>query len=322
MDRTALLKRPTFRGKKILIVGDLIIDAHHFGRPLSALTEGVVFGAEALRTEFSWGGAGLLVKNILALGGKVVFISRVGTDRYREYADDFTYPRLTKCFIAEPKLRMTVKERFWIGSHKVMKWNHLDNRSSRPATENSIIRMVRKFLPSCDTLVVSDYRHGLITRKLARRLVETSHQFKKPLYLDSQIGQRAGNHSWYKKSDLVCLNKKEAMSIDKKFSLNYLKDSLARISKGLQVLQVVVKLGKRGSAAYISGSYLRTPAPTVKAVDPTGAGDAFLAALALSEYPPTPKSLAFANRWAAISTTAVGTELPNSGNLKINKVRP
>ena len=68
---------------------------------------------------------------------------------------------------------------------------------------------------------------------------------------------------------------------------------------------VVVTLGERGARVVTSGDSYLVPAPVVKAVDTTGAGDAFNGALAvaLSEGEPLRQAVRFANYAGALSVT-------------------
>lgn len=85
-----------------------------------------------------------------------------------------------------------------------------------------------------------------------------------------------------------------------------------RIGGGL----VVVTLGDRGAAALIDGRVEMFPAYAIRAVDTTGAGDAFHAAMAVCCLRGTPlrEALDFSNAVAAMKCTAPGgrTGLPRS----------
>ena len=80
------------------------------------------------------------------------------------------------------------------------------------------------------------------------------------------------------------------------------------IRQGLR--RVVITLGERGSLVAGSESVELIPAFKVKAVDTTGAGDAFIGSFAvfLSEGLLEKEALTRANLYAALSTTKVGTQ--------------
>ena len=71
----------------------------------------------------------------------------------------------------------------------------------------------------------------------------------------------------------------------------------------------VVTCGKNGAVACVDGQILHVPAPAVSAVDTTGAGDVFSAALAWARRErrlPWPEALALACAAAAHSTQGIG----------------
>jgi ribokinase len=74
---------------------------------------------------------------------------------------------------------------------------------------------------------------------------------------------------------------------------------------------VIVKLGEQGCVLLSDSEVRHLPAPQVKAVDATAAGDVFNAALAvaLSEGVDLPAACRFANRAAALSVTRMGTQI-------------
>ena len=74
--------------------------------------------------------------------------------------------------------------------------------------------------------------------------------------------------------------------------------------------RVVITLGERGSMVASSEGVELIPPFKVKAVDTTGAGDAFIGSFAvfLSEGLPEKEALTRANLYAALSTTKVGTQ--------------
>ncbi len=68
---------------------------------------------------------------------------------------------------------------------------------------------------------------------------------------------------------------------------------------------VIVTLGEKGSHVVTPSDSFHVPAPRVKAVDSTGAGDAFNGALAvaLSEGEPLASAVKFANYAGALTVT-------------------
>jgi ribokinase len=73
---------------------------------------------------------------------------------------------------------------------------------------------------------------------------------------------------------------------------------------------LIVTLGASGAATVIDGEVARLSAPSVQTIDTTGAGDAFMGALAysLSRGDALTDAIELANRCGAISTATLGTQ--------------
>lgn len=73
---------------------------------------------------------------------------------------------------------------------------------------------------------------------------------------------------------------------------------------------LIVTLGANGAATVIDGEVVRLSAPSVQTIDTTGAGDAFMGALAysLSRGDALTDAIELANRCGAISTATLGTQ--------------
>ncbi len=305
-----------FSKGKVIVIGDLILDILREGKALGVSAETPTLVVRHERSRFSQGGAGLLVQNILALGGKATFVTLLGDDEYVSHHENFNHRNLEKMPFREKERLTTVKERFWSDNHKLLCWDRLDNRPISPETEKSILAFVKQNLSSFDKLVVSDYRHGLISKNLAKELVKIAKENNKPVYIDSQIAQNVGNHEWYAGATLFCLNKKEALNAHPDFDDSNIQKSLGNLRGILNAENIILKLGEKGAAALLGDKFLSFPAHEVKVLDTIGAGDAFFAVLALAPHEDLENYLGLANIWAALSTTTIGTELPKVEKLK------
>jgi len=300
----------SFGSTKVLMIGDVILDEYRWGTALGLSAETPTIVARDDTTSVSIGGAGLFCRNMLALGGKVKFISLLGGDEFRRFANNFRHKNLTKAFIEDKTRKTTVKSRFWVSGYKLLQWDQLDNRFISPEIEDRIVSMIVSDLPSFDRLVVSDYRHGLITESLAAKLVELAKQFSKPIYVDSQVSQRAGNHRWYTGADLFCVNEREALTVDAEFAARPIDTSLSVLAESLKANTVVVKLGEHGCSVLLDSKLVSVAPPPTVVKDTSGAGDAFFAVLSLAPSQLCEDHLAMANTWAALSTTLKGAQPP------------
>ena len=69
-----------FEGRRLLVVGDVMLDEYVWGEVQRVSPEAPVPVVEARRHTYGLGGAGNVVDNVLALGGSVVVAGLIGND--------------------------------------------------------------------------------------------------------------------------------------------------------------------------------------------------------------------------------------------------
>ena len=314
MDKIDIIN--SFDKKKILLIGDTILDIYSHGREVCRSSDSDAIEVEEDKISVSFGGASLVASNILELGGRVIFFSMVGDDEAARYYDNFNHPKLEKHFLVDKDRPTTVKKRFWAGDEKLFQANQADNRYIGPSISKKMIKEIEPFIKNIDVMVVLDAQHGLLSKELTTDLIKLSKKYQKPIYVDSQISHRPSNHSLYGGADCLFFNQTEARAVLTNFDAQDLEESLKSLKEKFKLNNVVIKLGERGSAALFNGQFVQGHPYKVKAIDPCGAGDTFLAAFSLSDRNAVTESLDVANTWAALSTTILGTVPPKKQNLR------
>ena len=280
---------------------------------LSAETPTIV--ARKQEVKHTLGGAALVCRNLLELGARVDFLTLAGGDEEAKYVRELRGASLKMQVVVEADRPTTVKHRFWVDGYKLFQ---LDQRDDRPISEetcNGVLSQVDRALPDTDIVVISDYRHGLLSPSLLGRLLPRIHAIGKPVYVDSQVSQVSANHTLYQGGCVICLNLKEARRIDPGFTPTKDARSFAILNRELDTERIVVKLGENG-ALYQDGTRVTSsPAMNVTVVDSTGAGDAFLAAFCLAGTEDPSSALKLANIWAGLSVQIHGTVPPTKADL-------
>jgi rfaE bifunctional protein kinase chain/domain len=305
----------TFQNTRVLLVGDTIVDLYTYAAALGLSVETPTIVARPTSVSRTLGGAAFVCRNLLELGAHVDFITAVGEDDEAAHVAGFAAPQLNLIALADPGRPTTVKHRFWIDGYKLLQLESGDDVPSGEALAAAAMAAFHARVPKADVVVISDYRHGLITPAMAAAFVSGATAAGKPVYVDSQVAQNTSNHTDYRGGAIVCLNLKEARSVDPAFSPTDQPDAFAALRARLDARTLIVKLGERGSMLFDGERVVTAPAWPVQAVDTTGAGDAFLAALALSGADDPLEALTLANAWAALSIQIHGTVPPTVGDL-------
>ena len=289
-------------GKKVLVVGDVIIDKYTHGRKLGVSAETPTIVAEWEKKEMFVGGAGLVVRNLLRLGCDVTLLTVTAeslTDLLIESSDPPTPEEMNR-FHHSPFVmlgwKLTRKHRYFVDDYKLLQYDVLNKGQWDQESRRQFFKKYCDLVDRCDAVVFCDNRHGIFDQELAGAMTISSGE--RQSFVDCQVSQSAGRHEWFYSAKYMLLNERELNS--------YFPYSGLGITNKIEELEdrwytkILVKRGALGAQS--AQEYY--PGEPVTAVDTCGAGDAFLAALVSSN------DIHFANKWAAASCTYKGTVVP------------
>ncbi|GBF23261.1 ADP-heptose synthase [Candidatus Gastranaerophilus sp. (ex Termes propinquus)] len=277
------------KNPKMLVVGDFGIDEMVYGLASRISREAPVLILEHSHTKIILGTASNAANNISALnGGKV---SAMGT-----YGDDYHAPILLNTlelskidtqYMLEDKTRKTITKTRISGSSSqsvVQQIVRIDRQTSTPLlpkTEAKVIENLKKAIPECDGVILSDYHLGFLTDNIIRAAIEISKANNKIIVADIQK-----NFEKYKGVDAITPNQPDT----EKFLGYSIKDDVSLkkagedIIKALDLKCLLLTRGDNGMALFKNDSkHILIPAFNKKEVfDVTGAGDTVVATFALA----------------------------------------
>lgn len=300
---------------RVLLLGDTILDIYTYGSAMGLSAETPTIVARRNEVKYSLGGAALVCRNLLELGAAVQFVTLVGTDEEAAHVREFAAPKLKLLTVADAGRPTTVKHRFWVDGYKLFQLDQRDDRAISDQIGQQVMAHVEKALADTDVMVISDYRHGLLSPGLVAEMLPRLHAAGKPVYVDSQVSQNASNHTLYRGGCVICLNLKEARCIDPRFSPSTDAKAFAVLNRELDTEQILVKLGSEGAMFQDGSKVTHAPANKATVVDTTGAGDAFLSAFCLARTGNSEGALLLANAWAGLSVQIHGTVPPTKDDL-------
>ena len=298
--------------KHVLVIGDTILDHNVYCEPIGLSLETPTIKTRFSSEDYSFGGAANVVSNLLALGCKVSFITGIARDKYASIIDAWAHPNLSLCWLPYNG-QNTVKSRFWLSRNDVpYKYLQMNQGTPMDTAPSQILNAVKNGLgmASPDLVLLVDYRHGMFrNEEFTQEVIALCHSKSTPVISSSQTSSRGDRYSFFCNSDLICMNQFEAES----HMHNFLPTALGM--RGLSTLlraNVCVTLGSKGCTLFKNQVCYSHEGYRISTVDTCGAGDAFLAALALKYEE---EDLEFCNKWAAISTTRNGVYVPTLGEL-------
>ena len=154
------------RGRKILVVGDVMVDEWIWGTVTRISPEAPVPVVAVNDHSFTLGGAGNVTNNLRALEASVRFVGAVGEDAFAQTAVDLLENEgvASDSLVRVAGRPTTRKTRVVAHNQQVVR---TDWESTAPLGERDRTRIadaVRAALPNADAVIVSDYAKGVIGR--------------------------------------------------------------------------------------------------------------------------------------------------------------
>ena len=269
---------------KVLVIGEAIIDKYVFCETLGKSGKEPHLVLRNLREEVYLGGALSIARNVSDFCKKITILSMLGQEKeYEKYIKKILTRKIKSKFLYKSKSPTIVKKRYLehITNNKVLGIYTLNDESLNKKDESIFEKMILKEIKKHDVVIVSDYGHGLITKKLAKLLCKNS----KFLALNAQANaSNTGYHSIqkYKGVNCVVINETELRQElrDKNEKLDIL---TKKLTKMIGINNLVITRGSNGAILYNSKDkkYFHCPAFASKVIDKIGAGDSMLSIMSI-----------------------------------------
>ena len=312
-----------FAGRRLLVLGDLMLDHYLWGRCERISPEAPVPVVEVQKETSSLGGAGNVAANLTSLGAEPVLVGLVGEDdRSRQLFEAFADRGVdTRAIVRDPSRPTTMKTRIIAHSQQVVRadWE------SRADVEGKALKMLlatlERELPKCHGLIVSDYGKGVVTRVVLEKAIGLAKAKKLPTCVDP----KESHIDAYKGVSILTPNQNEAGYVMGQRITD--ETSLMSVGWGLQKrLDVDCALITRGADGMSlferSGRYTHLPTVAREVYDVTGAGDTVVSvvALALAAGADYPEACYLANHAAGVVIREVGTATCSPSELRASLV--
>ena len=267
---------------KVLIIGDAIVDEYHYCRGLSKPPKDNIVCAQFLGEERFAGGSLACANHAAGFCKEVRLLTCLGAaDSKQDFINDHLKPNVRREFFTRKDSCTVVKRRFVdpVFLSKLFEVAFFDDHEVPAALESQICAKLEKIVPAYDLVLVSDFGHGFITRRMIDIIC------KKARYLAVNTQTNSANAGYnlitkYPRVDYVCIDEPE-IRLAAQNRYGELKDIMKAIGKRLHSQRVAVTRGHRGSITFDSKTgFHEIPTFTDKVVDRVGAGDAYLSVTA------------------------------------------
>lgn len=282
-DRLAKAVRTEFEKKRILVLGDLMVDEYILGKVGRISPEAPVPVLNYRGTERSAGGASNVALNMHAMGGKLSMAGVAGLDDSGIWLREFLKgARInTEGIVAEENRMTTVKTRFATKVQQLLRVDREDNSPIQEITQTKILDYMMRHISEWDAVVLSDYCKGVFENPgFVRKIIHMCNENHVIVTIDS----KSRHIDAFENADFVKPNNLElenAVNI----AINDL-ESLDRAGKAYlersKAKSIIVTRGADGISIFERGSERRDYASkAVQVFDVTGAGDTVISTITL-----------------------------------------
>ncbi len=270
--------------QKILILGEMIIDKYSFCKPLGKSGKDPIMMFSKVKEETYVGGAGAIANHAKEISNNVSMYSMIGDENnYVNFLNKNLSKKIKKHFYIKKDSPTIEKQKFldFVTHNKIIGFYKFNDQQIKEKDEIKMYNKIKKILTKDTVLLISDYGHGMISSKLAKKLLK----LKNFVTLNAQVNAaNSGTHSIKKYSniDLVIINETE---LKNELRNNYetTENLMIQMSKMYNFKIIVVTKGKDGVLLYnnLKSKFYFCPAFTDNVVDKIGSGDAMLAVMSL-----------------------------------------
>ncbi len=312
---TKLLKNiDKFRGKKILVVGDVMLDSAVWGKVERISPEAPVPVVQVQRETYTAGGAANVANNINALGGQALLMGLIGADRNGEIFKKVLKDKKIKAgYLLPDSKRPTIRKNriMAIPQHQLLRIDEEEIKPIGDFLEKKILTQIKKNIPQVGAVIISDYAKGMISLKIAQQIISLAAQRKIPVVVDPKPSHK----DYYRGATVIKPNKKEAREMSGAESVL---DAGRQLQEELES-NIVLTQGEDGVAIFEIGRkpvVIKTKAREI--FDVSGAGDTVVSTLALSLVSGASllDAAEIANYAAGVVVGKVGTATLDTSELK------
>jgi len=280
--RLAELKE-NFYGKKIAVIGDMMLDGYFWGDVKRISPEAPVPVVEIDNQFFRFGGAANVVLNIKQLGAVPYPFGAVGDDNESQILNDlFAKNEIQNIagILRDKSRPTTVKIRVIAANQHIVRIDKESKEYLNKEMEEKLIQSFENISDEIDAVILQDYNKGVLSEKVISSVISIAKQKNKLVTVDPKFN----NFFEYKNVDVFKPNKKETEdAFGKKFNGdNQIELAGRELIEKMNVKYVLITLGEKGSALISREKVMRVPTKARKVADVSGAGDSVISTLTVS----------------------------------------
>jgi rfaE bifunctional protein kinase chain/domain len=272
-----------FQGKKIAVLGDLMVDRYYWGSVRRVSPEAPVPVVEVESESIRFGGAANVANNIQALGGIPFLVGVIGDDH-----PGSLFMRMLreqgmsgKGVIVDSSRPTTIKTRVIAAGQHVVRIDNESKQECALTVGSKLINAFRRMIGMVDGVIVEDYNKGTVTRDVIHAVIAAAHEHGKPIAVDPKFN----NFFEYKNVTVFKPNRREVEEVvgGRLRSSEDIEKAGRRLLQDLGAENVLLTRSEEGMSLIESnGTVTHYPTTAEVVQDVSGAGDTVISTLTMA----------------------------------------
>jgi D-beta-D-heptose 7-phosphate kinase/D-beta-D-heptose 1-phosphate adenosyltransferase len=318
-DLSSLIPRAAaLKQARVLCVGDVMLDRFVYGEVERISPEAPIPVLRVRREIGMLGGAGNVLRNLVALGAQAHFLAAVGDDGAGREVTQLIgeLAGVEPVIVVESDRQTTIKTRFVATNQQLLRVDRETAHAISEAGRERIRLSAAKLFGEIGAVTLSDYGKGVLMPALLKALIDAAVAAKRPILVDP----KGSDYSIYRGATLVTPNRKElheatrmAVGTDEEIVA-----AARHLCESCGIANVLVTRSQDGMTLVAGkGMAHHLPAEAREVFDVSGAGDTVVAvmAAAVAVGAPPLEAARLANIAAGIVVGKVGTAVATTDEL-------
>jgi rfaE bifunctional protein kinase chain/domain/rfaE bifunctional protein nucleotidyltransferase chain/domain len=200
-----------FPTKKILVVGDTIVDRYVYCDRLGMSADAPVLVVRPRENDTFLGGAGIVAQHVKSFGGQVKFLSVIGNDPSGRFAAEELKTRgVPADLVVDSSRPTTFKTRYLSDGKKLLNVNEFRDQN----LDAPVAAQLREKIEACgeetDAIAICDFSYGVISPPILDALCEVARARNIPIIGDVQSSSQMGNVARLKGITMATPSEREA----------------------------------------------------------------------------------------------------------------
>ncbi|MGE5681805.1 MAG: D-glycero-beta-D-manno-heptose-7-phosphate kinase, partial [Bacillota bacterium] len=275
--------REGFKGKRIAIIGDMMLDCYFWGDVKRISPEAPVPVIEIDNEFYRFGGAANCALNILKLGGIPIPVGIIGYDNNGSIFTGLMEEAgiSSHGIIIDDSRCTTAKTRVIAQNQHIVRIDQEKKNYIGSEIEQKLLEYIDRNIKNIDGIILQDYNKGVLTPRLIEEMINLSNRNNVIINVDPKFT----NFFNYKNVTVFKPNRKET---EDAFGIRIrteedIVNAGKRLLDRLNARYVLLTLGEQGIAIFEKGQKVRRiPTKARKVADVSGAGDTVISTLTVA----------------------------------------